>query len=97
MSKYKLVFDQMYQANKELFDNFKDIHNEYAMNPVQWQKLLNQYGGEVVEVIREYDRKLCAGMATGKFGQFSSGLSDKFLDEVRKMYPKIDFVGVTVG
>jgi len=94
MSKYKQVVDEMVAANKELFDNFKEIHDEYAMNPEAWQKLLNQYGAEVVEIIRDYERKLCIKMGTGKYGQFSQNLSQKFWDEVRKIFPKIDFVGV---
>ncbi len=96
MSKYKLVVDEMVAANKELFDNFKEIHDEYAMNPEAWQKLLNQYGAEVVEIIRDYERKLCIKMGTGKYGQFSQNLSQKFWDEVRKIFPKIDFVGVKI-
>ncbi len=86
----------MVAANKELFDNFKEIHDEYAMNPEAWQKLLNQYGAEVVEIIRDYERKLCIKMGTGKYGQFSQNLSQKFWDEVRKIFPKIDFVGVKI-
>ena len=96
MQKYKAMVAKMVEENKELFDNFADIHREYAMNPREWQKLLNQYGAEVVEVIRQYERKLCANMATGKYGQFSSNLSEKFWAEVKKLFPKIDFVGVTI-
>ncbi len=96
MSKYKQAVDEMVAANKELFDNFKEIHDEYALNPGAWQKLLNQYGAEVVEIIRDYERKLCINMGTGKYGQFSQNLSQKFWDEVRKIFPKIDFVGVKI-
>jgi len=67
MSEYQKMMTKMVEEHKELFDNFKDIHNEYAMNPAQWQKLFNQYGGEVVEIIRECERRLCANMATGKY------------------------------
>lgn len=84
----------MMEENKELFDNFKDIHDNYALNPPEWQKLFNEYGGEVADVIREYERKLCVKMATGKYGLFSSKLSEKFWGEARKVFPKIDFVGV---
>ncbi len=96
MSKYKQTVDEMVAANKELFDNFKEIHDAYAMNPEAWQKLLNEYGAEVVEIIRDYERKLCIKMGTGKYGQFSQNLSQKFWDEVRKIFPKIDFVGVKI-
>ncbi len=96
MQKYQQMFTKMAEDHKELFDNFADIHREYALNPKEWQKLFNQYGAEVVEIIREYERRLCANMATGKYGQFSRNLSEKFWAEVKKVFPKIDFVGVKI-
>lgn len=97
MSEYKKAVQKMYDEHKELFDNFRDIHDEYALNPEKWQKLFNEYGKEVVEIAREYERRLCANMATGKYGQFSANLSSKFWVELKKIFPKIDFVGVTIG
>lgn len=94
MSKYKQMFDAMVSENKELFDNFSDIHREYTMSPHEWQKLFNEYGAEIVELIRDYERKLCAQMAKGQYGKFSEGLSEKFWIEVKKVFPKIQFVGV---
>jgi hypothetical protein len=94
MREYQKMFSIMIEQNKELFNNFKEIHDEYALNPSQWQKLFNQYGGEILDVVRDYERRLCANMATGKYGQFSTNLSEKFRGEVRKYLPKIDFVGV---
>ncbi len=84
----------MVEQHKELFDNFREIHDEYALNPREWQKIFNEYGAEILDIVRDYERRLCANMATGKYGQFSSKLSEKFWDQVRKYYPKIDFVGV---
>lgn len=95
MSKYKQMVDMMVEEQKEVFSNFKEIHDEYMLNPSEWQKLFNQYGGEVMDIMRDYERKLCRNMATGKYGQFSTSVSEKFWDEVRKLFPKIDFVGVT--
>ena len=88
------MFATMLKQHKELFSNFKEIHDEYALNPSMWQKLFNEYGGEITDVIRQYERKLCTNMTTGKYGQFSASLSEKFWHEVRKLFPKIDFVGV---
>lgn len=94
MSEYKKMVDLMVTEHKELFDNFKEIHDEYAMNPGQWQKLFNQYGGEVVDLMRDYERKLLHKMGSGKYGRFSEQVSEKFWAEVRKILPKINFVGV---
>ena len=94
MSEYRKMIAFMLEQNKELFDNFKEIHDEYAMNPKEWQKLFNQYGSEILDVIRDYERKLLVKMGSGKYGQFSTNVSDKYWDEVRKIFPKIDFVGI---
>lgn len=95
MSEYKKMVDQMMTEHKELFDNFKEIHDEYVLNPGEWQKLYNQYGAEVVDLMRDYERRLCIKMGQGKYGKFSANLTEKFWAEVRKVFSKIDFVGVT--
>lgn len=87
----------MLEENKELFENFKNIHDAYVLNPGLNQDRFNNAGRDVVDVIREYERKLCGNMNAGKYGAFSSNLSQKFWDEIRKVYRKIDFVGATVG
>lgn len=89
------MVDIMVSEHKELFDNFKDIHDQYMVDPQSWQKLFNEYGREITDIMRDYERRLCCNMATGKYGQFSANLSEKFWEEVRKIFPKIDFVGVT--
>ncbi len=94
MTKYKEMVDRMMNEQKELFDNFSDIHREYMLHPNQWQKLFNEYGGEVMDIIRDYDRKLCAQMGKGQYSKFTETLSEKFWQEVRKVFPKIDFVGI---
>jgi hypothetical protein len=97
MRQYQKFFQQMLDENKELFDNFKNVHDAYVLNPELNQARFNQIGSEVVDVIREYERKLCGNMNSGAYGAFSQNLSQKFWDEIRKVYKKIDFVGATVG
>lgn len=87
----------MIGENKELFDNFTNIHEAYVLNPQMNQAKFNQIGSEVLDVIREYERKLCGNMNAGKYGAFSSNLSQKFWDEMRKVFRKIDFIGAQVG
>lgn len=87
----------MIADNQELFDTFKGIHDAYVLNPELNQAKFNDIGREVVDVIREYERKLCGNMNSGAYGAFSQNLSQKFWDEIRKVYKKIDFVGATVG
>jgi hypothetical protein len=97
MRQYQKFFQEMIEENKELFDNFTSVHDAYVLNPELNQVRFNQIGSEVVDVIREYERKLCGNMNSGAYGAFSQNLSQKFWDEIRKVYKKIDFVGATVG
>lgn len=84
----------MLDENKELFDNFTQVHDAFALNPDMNKARFNEVGTEVLDVIREYERILCGKTESGQYGKFSSNLSQKFWDEIRKVYRKIDFVGV---
>jgi hypothetical protein len=87
----------MTTENKDLFDTFKSIHDAYVLNPGVNQEKFNAIGKDVVEIIHEYERKLCGNMNSGSYGAFSQNLSQKFWDEIRKVYKKIDFIGVTIS
>ena len=94
MQKYQTIFARMLDENKELFDNFTQVHEAYILNPDANKARFNTLGREVMDVIRSYERILCGKTESGQYGKFSSNLSQKFWDEVRKVYRKIDFVGV---
>jgi len=95
MTKYKEYFIKMTEENKELFSQFKMIHDQYTLDPDKWKGTFNYEGKKVQDVIRDWERRLCQHSERGKFGVFSENLSDKFWSEVRKMFPKIDYIGVT--
>jgi hypothetical protein len=84
----------MLDQNKELFDQFKLVHDAFSLNPDANKTKFNEIGRDVTDVIREYDRKLCAQMGKGQYSKYTQNLSEKFWAEVRKVYPKIDFVGI---
>ena len=94
MTKYEEYYQKMIDQNLDLFGDFQDLHDQYFLNPKQWQNEYNQQGEKVVEVIREWETKLCRESEGGQFGKFSANLAEKFWGLVRKDYPKIDFVGV---
>jgi hypothetical protein len=94
MQKYQTVFARMIGENKDLFDNFTLVHDAFVLNPDMNKDRFNALGSEVLDVIREYERILCGKTESGQYGKFSSGLSQKFWDEIRKIYRKIDFVGI---
>jgi hypothetical protein len=94
MQKYQTMFQRMIEENKEVFDNFTQVHGAFVLNPDMNKARFNQVGAEVLDVIREYERILCGKTESGQYGKFSSNLSQKFWDEIRKVYRKIDFVGI---
>lgn len=95
MQKYQLFYELMIEDNKELFDQFKEVHQAFLLAPDANRMRFNQIGSEVLDVIRDYERRLCGKTESGKYGKFSSGLSQKFWDQIRKVYSKIDYVGIT--
>lgn len=94
MTKYQKCYKEMFEANKELFTAFQEIHDNYLSDDAGWQKQFNTQGEKVLSVIRDYERRLCLEMNRGQYSKYSSNLADKFWEEVRRHFPKIDFVGV---
>ncbi len=94
MSKYGTFVQIMLNENKDLFDAFKPIHDAYVVNPQVNQAKYNAIGSSVMDVIRDYERRLCAKMGAGQYSKFSVRLSEKFLEEIKAIYPKIMFIGV---
>lgn len=94
MTKHQQYFQDMLENNKELFDEFRKIHDAYQHDSKTFQKEFNEKGEKILTVVRKYENMLCNHSEGGKYGKFSSNLSDKFWEAVRKYFPKIDFVGV---
>jgi len=93
-AKYQQYLQDMLEAHKEVFEVFKQIHDKYAISPEKFQKELNEKGQEVLEIIRRYENMLCSQSEGGKYGKFSSKLSEKFWEAIRKIFPKIDYIGL---
>jgi len=94
MTKHEQYYMQMVDENMELFGQFQDIHDKYVLDPASWQIKYNAIGEKIVEIIREWDRRLCSHSERGVYSKYSAQLADKFWTLVRKDFPKIDFVGV---
>lgn len=94
MTKYKQYFERMLEVEKDLFDNFKILHDNYNLNPEIFQEEFNKTGERVVQVIAHWENKLCMQSEKGGFGSFTSNLAEKFQQEVRKNFPRIDCVGL---
>lgn len=90
MSKYKEYFQEMVMQNKEVFDAFKKLHDNYVRDPKKFQKEFEAQRAEMMLLIQRHINRLCMKMESGKYGKFSSTLADKFWQEVRIHLPKID-------
>ncbi len=83
----------MIEYNKEVFTDFKKLHDKFQEDPKEYQSEFNNEGEKILRIIRRYENILCGKSESGKYGKFSSSLSDKFWNEVRIHFPKIDAVG----
>lgn len=92
-TKYQQFFDLMISQNKELFDSFKEVHEHYLQDPQKWQQQFNEIGRDVQDIIRRYENMLCSKTEGSGYGKYSTNLSEKFQAEVKKAFPKIDFIG----
>lgn len=92
-AKYRQLFLEMVENNRDLFLDFKEIHDKYMEDENAYRVEFNEKGAKVVEIVRDYERRLTSQQDRGQYSKFSSGLADKFWDQVRGFLPKIDFVG----
>ncbi|RJR28912.1 hypothetical protein C4564_03735 [Candidatus Microgenomates bacterium] len=96
MTKYKEYFLKMLSDNKELFDNFRKIHDKYALDMENMQATYNEAGKEIMSIIRAYEDKLCGHSESSGYANYSGNLAEKFQEEVRREFPQIDRVGIVV-
>lgn len=106
MTKYQQVFQNMLTKNQELFEEFKRIHNLYEeqalqasaneKEPNKYQKEFDEIGRDVQDVVRRYENILCGKSEGSGYGKFSTQLAEKFHLEIKKVFPKIDCVGLQV-
>jgi len=94
MVRYKEYLEKMLSENRELFDEFDVIHSKYVLNQDKYQDEFNTIGKKVNEIISEYESRVCANTERGMYNRFSGNLADKFRNEIRKIYPMIDHIGI---
>lgn len=99
MVKYKESYKQMISAHADEFAKFKILHDKFAKDRMKFQDQYNSEGSAIIDLINEYEKKLCSKMEGGKNGVYSANLAEKFRAEIKKDYPMIDLVGVrlTIG
>jgi hypothetical protein len=95
-AKYLQYYQLMMEQKGPLFEEFKPVHDAFAADRTNTvaAETFHVEGQRVVDVVRDWDRRLCAGMGKGKFSQYTQKLSETFWNRVRKDFPLIDLVGV---
>ncbi|OGM37352.1 hypothetical protein A3A76_05950 [Candidatus Woesebacteria bacterium RIFCSPLOWO2_01_FULL_39_23] len=84
----------MLKENKNVFDIFRKIHDEYQLNPDLWQKTFNEDGAKIQEIVKDYENRLCSNTERGMYNKYSGGLAEKFQNEIRKAFPMFDHIGI---
>lgn len=95
-TKYREYYEKMVAENRQLFDDFLKINDNFKANSETNADEFHQVGQRVVDKIRDYDRRLCSAMGRGVFSTYSQKLSEKFWDLARQDFDQIDMVGVKV-
>ena len=96
MVKYKEYYQKMLEDNGEIFNSFKNLHDNYTLNPESHQQEFNTHGEKVLEIIREYENRLCTDTERGMYSKYSVKLAEKFQNEVRAHFPMVDRIGLII-
>lgn len=93
-AKYKEYFLEMIEKNRDVFEPFKDLHDKYEKEPQKYQTQFNQEGKKILEIVQEWENRLCSASEKGGYARFSTNLSEKFRNAVRSYLPKFDSIGL---
>lgn len=93
-AKYKEYFLEMIAKNRDVFEPFKDLHDKYEKEPKKYQLQFNEEGKKILEIVQDWENRLCGASEKGGYARFSTNLSEKFRDAVRSYLPKFDSIGL---
>lgn len=92
--KYKEIYQKIKSEHQVLFDQFRPIHDGYKTDRKAFSQQFHAVGQEVVDLLRDAERRLCSSMERGQFALYSHKVSDKFWEEVKKDFSHVELVGV---
>ncbi|QQS39464.1 hypothetical protein IPM62_02535 [Candidatus Woesebacteria bacterium] len=96
-TKYKEYVDRMLEQHKKVFDSFQILHDAYTKDPDKLQDQFNQEGAIVLDIIHDWEDKLCKQSEKGGYSQYTPKLAEKFQMEVKNYFPLIDHIGIKVS
>ena len=92
--KFKEFYELMVKQNQEDFDEFKKAHDGFVKDPHKWKAKFNELGRDIQDTIRTYENRLCRQSEGSGNSKFSTHLAEKFQQEVKAHFPKINFIGM---
>lgn len=92
--KYKEFYELMLKQNKTAFEEFKKVHDGFIENPKKWKEDFNRLGSDILDIVRDYENRLCRQSEGAGNSKFTTALAGKFQLEVKTHFPKINFVGM---
>lgn len=84
----------MSEQNADLFDRFQPIHDGYILDEKKWADMFHTQGRDVIDVMRDWERRLCSGMERGNNALYSDRVAEKFWGEIKKRFTHIEMVGL---
>jgi len=93
-TKFQDYFERMIETQKEMFDSFAVIHQQYSQDPDKYQDLYNKEGIKILKIIHEWETKLCSQSEKAGYGYATEKLSEKFMQLIRQKFPLIDYIGI---
>lgn len=95
-AKFLEIFNEMVTKHETEFDAFQEIHDKYEKDPQKWQERFNDEGAKIMEIVREYENRLCGHMENTQNATYSANLAEKFRNEIKRYLPKLDMIGVKI-
>jgi hypothetical protein len=93
-SKSQKTYDLLKVDQAQIVSEFATIHQKFATDPEKHRAEFNEIGRNFINLVRSYERRLCAGMERTNNSVYSSGVSETFWKLIRSDFPLIDQVGV---
>lgn len=93
--RFKQAVEEMISLHKKEFDEFMKVHELFKTDQMKWSEKFNELGKPIMDYILVAEKRLCSKTENSGYGNYSTKLSEKFREEVKKYFPLIDFVGVT--
>jgi len=91
--KYQQYYQQAKEQHAALFADFAKINESRSIASLPKEEF-DRVGQQVVDILRDTDRRLCSQMGKGQYSVYTQKLSDKFWAHVRQEFKYIDLVGL---